>query len=646
MITLHNRSRLPHHAAPAHSAASKSADDVSRASLLLSPRAQAHWLGALLAIGIAARLLRYLLCFPLWEDEAMLSANYLDRGYLGLLEPLNYCQVAPPLFLWCQLSVVRLLGFNEYALRLVPFLCSLGSMGLFYDLGRRLLRDMRAAPGAGAMPELASGMPFQYRCVQARTLQGCDTVDPHPDDRMKSFASAALLISVGVFALGYPGIRYAAEAKPYGCDLFLSLLCAWLLLRWWDRPAQSRWLWLLAALVGSAIGFSFPMIFVAGTISAIVGYGLLRACRIEKKESAVVGPAHVGTPSVTGERRGDHWCTFRVSTIAAWLAINAAILLAFGMLMHITRAASGDAVQARMASEHWGHTFPPLQNPIQFVGWLVSTHAGGLLAYPIGADRGGSTLSLLAAVAGSVLLWRKRQWRWLALCLLPLVLNLAAAAMHKYPYGGHVRMGLYQGWAFCLLIGLGAAAAILRVRHPRPLVIGALVGLTFLGIASVARDVTHPFKSVTTLRAREFARWFWPSLGHNGELVCLETDWRADLSPGTYNWGWSALYLCNQRIYSPRHAAGLPPQLEAVSAEHPLRCVLYRSSTEERPNGGLERWLAEMQESYTFVSREQYPFLVHDKRGRELRGVDTIEVFKFVPKMAAPAVAARKSEGR
>ena len=62
---------------------------------LLSARAQQRWLLALLLIGLALRLTRYLLRFPLWEDEAMLSANLIDRGYRELLQPLHYCQVAP-----------------------------------------------------------------------------------------------------------------------------------------------------------------------------------------------------------------------------------------------------------------------------------------------------------------------------------------------------------------------------------------------------------------------------------------------------------------------------------------------------------------------------------------------------------------------
>ena len=143
---------------------------------LLSPRQQAQWLWIFLAVGLSARLVRYLLRFPLWEDEAMLSTNYLDRGFLDLLKPLSYIQVAPTLFLWCQLAVVRLLGFSEYTLRLVPFACSIASLFLFRHLAGLLLRG------------------------------------------------TALVATFGIFAVAYPPIRYAAEAKPYGCDLFLALV--------------------------------------------------------------------------------------------------------------------------------------------------------------------------------------------------------------------------------------------------------------------------------------------------------------------------------------------------------------------------------------------------------------------------------------
>src|SRR4051812_24161463 len=46
-------------------------------------------------VGVAWRLTRYLLRFPVWGDEAMLLVNYADRNYLDLAGPLENCQVAP-----------------------------------------------------------------------------------------------------------------------------------------------------------------------------------------------------------------------------------------------------------------------------------------------------------------------------------------------------------------------------------------------------------------------------------------------------------------------------------------------------------------------------------------------------------------------
>ncbi len=159
-----------------------------------------------------------------------------------------------------------------------------------------------------------------------------------------------------------------------------------------------------------------------------------------------------------------------------------------------------------------------------------------------------------------------------------------------------------------------------------------LAVLALVAGGSIVHDLIYPYKSDTTLRARDFARWFWSDVGHDSELVCLETDWKKDLSPGTYTWGWSSLYLCNQRIYSPRHARGEPPHLEQVSAERPLRCVLFRALDQEKDSGRVDRWVAEMERSYKLVCRDRYPVPIYGKWGApSLSDHDYIEVFKFVP---------------
>src|SRR4051794_37654139 len=59
-----------------------------------------RWLLALVALGLAWRLVRYLLRFPFWGDEAFVGLNLPGRGYLDLTGRLRHDQVAPVLFLW------------------------------------------------------------------------------------------------------------------------------------------------------------------------------------------------------------------------------------------------------------------------------------------------------------------------------------------------------------------------------------------------------------------------------------------------------------------------------------------------------------------------------------------------------------------
>ncbi|HEV2948893.1 MAG TPA: glycosyltransferase family 39 protein [Gemmataceae bacterium] len=176
----------------------------------------------LLAVGLAWRLLRYFLQFPLWGDEASIVVNLLDRGYLDLLKPLDYKQVAPVLFLWSELTAYRLLGGSELAIRLLPFLAGVGSLFLFWRLARSSLNHVAA------------------------------------------------LLAVGIFAVSYYPIRHSCEVKPYAFDLFWSLALLVPAVNWLVRPKQWAWLALLAALVPMALGASYPSVFVAGTVSLVL----------------------------------------------------------------------------------------------------------------------------------------------------------------------------------------------------------------------------------------------------------------------------------------------------------------------------------------------------------------------------------------
>ena len=77
------------------------------------------WAGLLLA-GIGFRLIQFFTARSLWLDESMLGLNIASRSLGELLRPLDYNQVAPPLFLWLGRLSIRLAGTNEMALRAWP----------------------------------------------------------------------------------------------------------------------------------------------------------------------------------------------------------------------------------------------------------------------------------------------------------------------------------------------------------------------------------------------------------------------------------------------------------------------------------------------------------------------------------------------
>ena len=85
---------------------------------------------AFVALGLLLRVLRYLVDYPLWCDEARLAANLIDFGYRDLGRPLSHAQVCPVGFMAVETTVVHLLGFSTRSLRLVPLASALASVVL------------------------------------------------------------------------------------------------------------------------------------------------------------------------------------------------------------------------------------------------------------------------------------------------------------------------------------------------------------------------------------------------------------------------------------------------------------------------------------------------------------------------------------
>ena len=158
-------------------------------------RDAASWrlLAAILGIGAALRILAYVSQRSLWLDEARLALNIASRPFGGLLQPLDYDQTAPPLFLWGEKVMTLVFGVNELALRFIPLAAGLIGLALMYPVARRAL-----SPGGAR------------------------------------FATAA-------FALSPTLIFYSNELKQYAVDLALTLLLVKVAQDFWESRSLGSW---------------------------------------------------------------------------------------------------------------------------------------------------------------------------------------------------------------------------------------------------------------------------------------------------------------------------------------------------------------------------------------------------------------------
>jgi hypothetical protein len=511
---------------------------------------QATW--AFVWLGVILRLVTFALNFPLWGDEAFVAVNFTTRGYLGLMRPLDYGQICPLLFLWLELTVVKLFGFSEWSLRLVPTMGSVASVFLFTHMAGRVTRG------------------------------------------------PARLLAVAIFSVAYYPIRHGAEVKQYSTDLLAALILLALAVEWWKAPAKSRWLWALAAVVPITLGLSHTAVFVAGGVSL----GL--AAKV--------------------------WNGRRQRTLLPFALYNLAMVGSFIGLFIVFTSEQARVSLATMRSNYWADAFPPLYQPLKFVIWMAETHTGRMLAYPFGDAHGGSICTTVCVTVAIFTLWRKGDRTLVALLLAPFGLTFMASVLGRYPYGGSARTMIFVAPAICLLGGVGLAGVIAgfpRARARQRVFVANAVVLALSGIALLGLKLAFPYKSIADQNSRTFARSFWNEQAADSELVCVKSDLGLGFNRRNWTLFRSALYLCNQKIYSPRHRRGLGICWDAISEARPLRCVLYNEVPECDP--ACSAWLREMTERFEVKKRET--FVINESRYRD-DGTDIEDrytLFEFVP---------------
>jgi hypothetical protein len=309
-----------------------------------------------------------------------------------------------------------------------------------------------------------------------------------------TLAPLPALLAIAFFAVSYFPVRHSCEVKPYAFDLFWSVALFGAALRWLGQARRLRWLVILVLVVPLALFSSYPAVFVAGALSI----ALLPAA----------------------------WQGGR-STRLLYVAYNMLLVLSF--IGHYALVARRQASPEEAAATHdfmrnyWRDSFPPEQL-WRWPAWLIEVHTGNMFAYPLGGKHGASACSFALFVLGALALLRQRRYAILAVCLLPFGLTLLAALLDRYPYGGSARVAQHLAAPICLLMGVGTAALLERLRSPlrqQRWALGACVVLAGFAMAGLVYDWVKPYKTFHDWEGRRLARELGAQLSPGDTiLVC------------------------------------------------------------------------------------------------------------------------------
>ncbi|MGQ9921306.1 MAG: glycosyltransferase family 39 protein [Desulfobacca sp.] len=211
-------------------------------------------------------------------------------------------------------------------------------------------------------------------------------------------------------------VYFSKELKQYSADVFFAVLAFWLVERQLRRGGQGGWLGLTAALA-LGLGFSFPLVFVLPVAAGVLWWHL------------------------PGARRAVAWS---FGTLAL-------VFLLFYLFL----------VRGQVDPElllYWQADFPELSGLGPFFTWLgAAWWRFGRYFFADWRVLPGTALVVLGLVATA----RQGRARVIWYFLGPLLLALAAAFAHRYPFmgrAGGVRLMLFAAPMLYLATGAGIGA--------------------------------------------------------------------------------------------------------------------------------------------------------------------------------------------
>ena len=171
-----------------------------------------------IAFGFLIRLKGFLMNPSFWHDECALGWNIKFKSCLGYFGLLRFAQMASPFFMILTKLTVKIFGFSDLTLRIVPFLAGVFSIIAFYFLSKNVFKN-----------------------------------------------KLTILVALFLFAINKALINYSFEFKPYSLDVLFTIICILSFLKLDLEKLTLKKTFLYGVLLSFVPWFSFVSVFaIAG----------------------------------------------------------------------------------------------------------------------------------------------------------------------------------------------------------------------------------------------------------------------------------------------------------------------------------------------------------------------------------------------
>ena len=272
----------------------------------------------------------------------------------------------------------------------------------------------------------------------------------------RMLSGQGLIAAVALFSISPILVRYSAELKQYSTDVAIALAVLLAAFLWSESHSRPIVKALLLGISGSiCIWFSHTSVFMLAALGIGLTYELVKSGQY--RELAFLTLAGV-----------------------SWL-------VSFGLNYQIAlHALAHDPSYFEYWSRYFA-PFPPL-SASELLWYPESLFA--IFKKPLGMEFAGLTCVLFGVGLLSMVLHKTQHW---VVLVLPLVVTMLAAILHKYPFSGRLLLFLVPILILFVAQGLGELSNISsRVRYVAIVIVWCV--LLYHPAADAARSLVYPLK--------------------------------------------------------------------------------------------------------------------------------------------------------